>query len=106
PKGYYRLKMIDLDGTYTYSETITVITNCAPSAIKIFPNPVTSVVHIQGIEAGDQVKIMDALGQIVTSAVSPGNIATLDLTPYAPGVYSVLISHGAAMLKAGQVVKQ
>ncbi|MBS1644957.1 MAG: T9SS type A sorting domain-containing protein, partial [Bacteroidetes bacterium] len=86
--------------------TIMVVTNCPESAIKIFPNPATSVVHVQGVAAGDEVKIMDALGQVVTSAVAPGNITTLDLTPYTPGVYSVMVTHGTAMTKAGTVVKQ
>lgn len=40
--NYYRLKMIDLDGSYEFSEIIAVRMNCQKpnQSIKIFPNPI------------------------------------------------------------------
>lgn len=42
--NYYRLKMVDIDGKYTYSQTIQIRSNGAERAgIKLYPNPATSL---------------------------------------------------------------
>ena len=38
-KSYYRLKLVDRDGTYTYSEIITVTTLDAGQVLSVSPNP-------------------------------------------------------------------
>ena len=41
--NYYRLKMVDIDGKYTYSQTIQIRSNGDERAgIKLYPNPATS----------------------------------------------------------------
>lgn len=38
---YYRLRMLDKDGTFVYSTIIRVSTNCAGEIFQVFPNPVS-----------------------------------------------------------------
>jgi len=41
--NYYRLKMVDIDGKYTYSQTIQIRSNGdEKAAIKLYPNPASS----------------------------------------------------------------
>ena len=105
-RGYYRLKVIDIDGKDTYSKTISIVTSCDAQQITISPNPTSGNIYVKGIAAGDEVKVMDMVGQIVTSTKSQSDVAMLDLSAYAPGVYEVLVVKGQTAIKAGQVVKQ
>lgn len=106
-KGYYRLKMIDLNGTFTFSETVSVNTSCGTSKgdISISPNPTNGIVNIRGIAAGTQVRIMDMIGKVVANEMSNGSTISVNLGAYANGMYNVLVSQDGAWEKVGQIVK-
>lgn len=44
--NYYRLKMVDIDGRFTYSPVIVISSNASVSSVKVFPNPVTDVLQL------------------------------------------------------------
>ena len=44
--AYYRLKLIDADGKFSYSKIITVNTNCETVSINAYPNPAIDILHI------------------------------------------------------------
>ncbi|MEM6769851.1 MAG: hypothetical protein AAF597_04615, partial [Bacteroidota bacterium] len=52
--AYYRLKMIDLDGTFTYSEVVYLenITGADAGALKVYPNPSTGRFTVDLTEVG------------------------------------------------------
>jgi len=105
-KGYYRLKIIDLQGKATYSETVPVSTTCDNGDIIIAPNPTSSLSTVSGIEAGDQVKVTDVLGNVIANYISGGTNATVDLGIYPAGIYSVIVSRNGDVLKAAKLTKQ
>ncbi len=96
--SYYRLKQINLDGTYSYSETRTVKTDKAKNAfVAIYPNPASGQVIIKGdaAELGTMM-IYNMAGQDVTSMVSVTKIITatntqilLDVSRLSQGVYNI-----------------
>ena len=45
--NYYRLKMIDIDGRFTYSPVIKINIALTETKIVIFPNPVTDFLQLQ-----------------------------------------------------------
>jgi len=47
---YYRLKSIDLDGSYEYSRTVSVSLTEAIAAWQAYPNPFKAHLHVQGPE--------------------------------------------------------
>lgn len=49
---YYRLKMVDFDGSYEYSPTILVTPNLSNIHISVYPNPASDFLQIEGIETG------------------------------------------------------
>jgi len=105
-KGYYRLKVTDMGGKVNYSQTISVETNCEEHKISISPNPTSSYIKVSGVVAGNEVRVMDMLGQMVTSSIANSNVATLDLSAYPAGVYEVMVVQGQSTLVAGQVIKK
>lgn len=45
--NYYRLKQVDFDGTYTYSELIAVEMERRSTSVRLFPNPTVDRVFVQ-----------------------------------------------------------
>lgn len=66
---YYRLKIIDVNNGYTYSDIIAVKRNSKnPSTVKLFPNPVQDKIQLLIIDELDQVisiKIIDMYGKVI-----------------------------------------
>ncbi len=65
---YYRLKMVDIDGSLTYSNIVAMAPGKSSSKIKIYPNPVKGGVLNFSVEAPDatafNVIIEDISGRI------------------------------------------
>ncbi len=100
--NYYRLKMIDLDGSFTYSKVIVVDNqNDKGLKTKVFPNPFTDALTIV-LENGDKatsvsITLSDVLGQTLYVQKMPSfdnkkiDISTVGLTS---GAYFLKISDG------------
>lgn len=73
PTSYYRLKQTDLDGEFTYSNTITINSRKSQSTIigNIFPNPGKNIVSFlytgDDVETPLNVEIVSELGVTITS---------------------------------------
>lgn len=92
--NYYRLKMIDDDGGFTYSKIVTIKFDIG-SAFSIFPNPVRDALNVQmQLPAGTIVlQIMDALGRQLqeVSIQSTGAVfsTSLDVSSLPKGLYYI-----------------
>ncbi|MBK6700110.1 MAG: T9SS type A sorting domain-containing protein [Saprospiraceae bacterium] len=67
---YYRLKMLDKDGSFTYSNVVSVVVNSksANTSMTVYPNPTREVININlnGLDKGDvQFSIVDLDGKII-----------------------------------------
>jgi endonuclease I len=65
---FYRLKMMDIDGRFTYSKTVNVKLNRRNAAITIFPNPAVNEITIALQEAAQLnsiIKVTDIAGKEV-----------------------------------------
>lgn len=63
--NYYRLKQIDLDGDFQYSDTISVDFISINDDLRIFPNPTSQVVEMLGLTEDAYFEIMDKSGKVV-----------------------------------------
>jgi hypothetical protein len=99
---YYRLKMVDKDGKYKYSEVRTIRLEKAGESAKItaYPNPVVNDLRIK-IPSGWQNKavkceVLNTNGQIIKSFTIPQGsaIATIALNHVPAGTYYVRGSSG------------
>ena len=67
--NYYRLKMVDNDGSFTYSKTVAIEwTKPSSKQWTVFPNPVKNKLYLTGNEdiSGEQsVQVLDITGKIV-----------------------------------------
>lgn len=94
--GFYRLKMADKDGIFTFSRVITVTSASEMTGIRLFPNPVREALQVQFTveRAGTgQVYISDASGKIVyrsSLSTRPGtNTSSIPVQNLSPGYYQL-----------------
>ncbi len=96
--SYYRLKQINIDGTYSYSETRNIKMDKAKNAfVVIYPNPASGQVTIKGDAAElSTMMIYNMAGQDVTGMVSVTKTTTttstqmlLDVSRLSQGVYNI-----------------
>ena len=96
-KNYYRLKILDKDGKFTYSK-IREVELSENGFVKIYPNPFRDILYIN-IKSGDgkpsQLKILNGYGQQVYLGKMNG-MATIKTNTWAAGTYLVQIAEGHA----------
>ncbi len=99
PFAYYKLKMVDLDGTAEFSPTIQLKRENETATIAVFPNPVKNnaqVVIESQVNEDAEMLVLDAMGRTIYHGqleVRKGmNYFPLSLEAQAPGFYQVMIS--------------
>jgi hypothetical protein len=65
--NYYRLKMIDYDQSFTYSDIVSVVSARLPVELSVYPNPATERFYLDKIAATDvkSIRILSVNGQLV-----------------------------------------
>jgi hypothetical protein len=93
---YYRLKMIDADGTFAHSRIESVKFDI--SKIIVFPNPVESGKQLQVLSNADNVAkltIFDFGGKIVYQTENPGDRISMKNLPAGKYILKVLLNNGS-----------
>jgi len=89
--NFYRLKMTDLNGHSVYSD-IRYLHFDEPSDIKIYPNPVSSILYVKtGKETPNLIELVDARGSVLQEFKPTSATLELDMSPYASGTYFIKV---------------
>ncbi|MCB9033303.1 MAG: BspA family leucine-rich repeat surface protein [Chitinophagales bacterium] len=85
--NYYRLKQIDLDETFTYSDIaiVNIENNHHVEEFSIYPNPVINILNIKGKD-NFNATIINEIGQIIKQFA---NIKQIDVSNFAKGMYII-----------------
>lgn len=111
PRGmnFYRLRMVDLDGSFTYSKVVIVKMDTLQNTLLVFPNPAATELTIQLFARGAlQLKIADVNGRILKEEVVQlsGNASkNLDISSLPKGVY-ILILQNSNEIQYRKFIKQ
>lgn len=98
PVGYYRLKMVDVDGTFSYSDVRTVSVGQVASSISCFPNPAKDHFNIRMHNT--------APGQYRYSVVSmQGKVMEAKVVALGRGEQRIVVYAGKAMPAGMYVVE-
>jgi hypothetical protein len=110
--NYYRLKMVDLNGQYEYSNIISLETKDENINVELIPNPATSMIDIKYVinfETETEIKIYDSKGSIVNTYKNSSkkgiNSFILDLENYSKGIYSVVLNNDG-VISTSRFIKQ
>jgi hypothetical protein len=92
---YFRLKSVDLDGAFDYSDIVATQTPCTKAyEVQLYPNPVNQWLQVQ-LDGGQQdeiyeLTVLNLLGQRVPmprTQVRQRELHRLDTTDWTPGAY-------------------
>lgn len=97
---YFRLKMIDHDGSYSSSGIIAFAPDREPAGI--FPNPSRDRVYFNAGDAA--LKIVNSVGQLVYC--SPGQTTGLDIQSWPSGIYFVELVYPDGRRETARLVRK
>jgi hypothetical protein len=93
----YRLKMVDIDGTFAYS-SIKNLSFEVNALMQIYPNPTADRIKFTSNEQISNVKLYNVNGVLVLNT-KPNSANEVDLTQLAQGTYFVKVNDGATTRK-------
>lgn len=96
---YYRLKMVDFDGSFIYSSVVPVKTNCNSSdMMSIYPNPVQAIttLNFNTVYRGRAtIVITNTLGQKIAAQTiqvnTTNNVIPIDVNEQSAGLYFLYV---------------
>lgn len=98
--NFYRLKMIDKDGKFTYSPIRNIILKESKNLFTIFPNPANDIINIdfKSVFSNAEIMIFDAQGKSVFQKKISNlgiNQYSINSSGFSNGVYLIQISIGS-----------
>ncbi len=85
--NYFRLLMLDLDGTGKLSPVVSVTGNCSNNVIAIYPNPVKDILYIDGLQNYHSIEVIDITGRIVQQQTVSAGTGSINVHSLSKGNY-------------------
>ena len=96
--NYYRLKQRDLDGKFTYSQTVSVTMKQVEN-LTIYPNPARESLQLTAgsLQKETSVEIIDVLGRVILKfqILNPQSPINIDISSLSHGMYYLKVANGA-----------
>jgi hypothetical protein len=88
----YRLKMVDQDGAYTYSEVRVIKGSASTNDFTVFPNPSNGFarVTVSDISESSDVQLVDISGRVLKN-IPMNNRNTVDINDIQKGIYMIRV---------------
>lgn len=110
--SYYRLKQIDFDSNFVYSNIIA-IKNTGLESLKLYPNPAGNTVYLDVVAAANataQIYFTDMQGKPVIMLqpflTKGDNLQQVQISNLAPGTYFVKLTTQTGTILVGSFVKR
>jgi hypothetical protein len=95
--NFYRLKMVDLDGKFKYSNIVLLKVLADKSSVSVYPNPSASILNVDILNLKNntsiKMKVYDMAGKTIWASENKydGTSIQIDITNYALGIYQLYI---------------
>jgi trimeric autotransporter adhesin len=106
---YYRLKMIDLDEKFEYSNIINLENDKILRGVKIYPNPTSNIVNIEiegSLNKSIQVSVKDISGRVVLQQTLSADNSTINMSSMSDGLYILEAQFADGQKQSFKLVKQ
>jgi hypothetical protein len=110
--NYYRLKMVDKDGRFSYSWIVIADFNDNTSLVKIFPNPVSGDLYINFDNAVNNeiysCTLVNSQGQLVwSSEINTASTSTRSINSrqFANGIYFITLKNERTAFRQKIIIK-
>ena len=98
------------DGNTTTTYHIQDVTGVKPvdqvSAIKMYPNPTTGRVVVQGLAKGNRVRVINAAGVTLRDVIVENSTDYVSLSAQPAGIYIFVISSGNQNINIQKIIKK
>ncbi|MEO6000377.1 MAG: T9SS type A sorting domain-containing protein [Chitinophagaceae bacterium] len=96
---YYRLKIVDRDGSAKYSDIIKINCTGQKSALSVFPNPAhgSVVIATPAVSMPSELRLIEMTGRVVkvfTIGKNSVQKTTINLLNFKPGTYKMIWTNG------------
>lgn len=88
---FFRLKMVDLDNTYEYSNTQSINATCNTRNIRVYPTFTRNSTSIVNLRGGEWIALYDATGKMLLQKRSQGSRDDIDLSGFVHGTYTIRV---------------
>jgi Secretion system C-terminal sorting domain len=102
--AFYRLKSIDADDRFTYSNIIK-LSKQTSAAVTVFPTPVCDLLTINGLKQNGTVLLYSAEGKLLQQQIVFAQTITMDMSKYARGMYLLQYKTGDELMNQ-KIIKQ
>jgi hypothetical protein len=108
--NYYRLKMVDKDGTFEYS-AVTAVSLPSQKRLSVYPNPLNGSnalkVQFNELSVSSSLKVIDIAGRTVkTLTLQKGvNQTTIDTSSMGNGQYTILLEQDNKVVDYIKIIK-
>ncbi len=90
--NYYRLKIVDFDGSYVYSDVKVVdFSSERNKQLNLYPNPFSQVFTIENLQTPSGIVVYDMTGKLIHKMSVTDSHVLMDFSQHPSGIYSVLI---------------
>jgi len=103
---FYRLEVLDKDGSATYSTVVLAKINCGLPDVSVYPNPTTEIVTLSNLSLNSIVRVTDITGKQLTQVTAVSNSLQIDMSKYLPGTYLFIVVDTNQVMKNFKVVKK
>ena len=106
-KIFYRLKMINEDGVYSYSDILPINSTCIKNNSSVYPNPVADILNITVNTFTNTATglLFDNTGKKIMDVKLRGGLNQLNVKSLQSGIYNIIINNGISKEKFQIVVQ-
>ena len=106
--SYDKLLVTAADNSTTATYKIEFATSVSPigSAIKMYPNPTTDRVVINGLTVGNRVRVFNAVGVTLRDVIVDNATEYVNLSAQPAGIYVFVISNGEQHINIQKIIKR
>lgn len=105
-KYLYRVKLVDKDGSVSYSNTISIQTVGAAGSIRLVPNPAHQSVWVSGLAKATTISIVNTQAVVLSSVAVTAEKMRLDTGTLPTGVYFVKVDFADGSQAVVKMYKQ
>lgn len=107
---FYRIKINNVNGSFSYSRTVLVSKNSTDKEVKVFPNPASNILIIQAnglLNKSIFVSLYSLDGKMVkqNTIVQGSTISYIDIANVADGNYVVVLNNGTTIKTFKAIIK-
>ena len=103
-ESLYRLKMVDLDGSFAYSRIVSLSFDNNRRAV-LYPNPVSDMLYFRRADAAkiESITMINSAGKVALQVMDGGR-AAITVNGLTPGIYMAQIRKKTGAVQVQKVV--